>query len=605
MARIDFVGGAYQAPSFAADAQVCINFFAETNESGAGKSAKMLLGTPGKKLWATLAGNSVPSCFEINGRGFACSGKTFYEVFIDKTFLNRGTIVQDANPPSLAASATQIVIASGGHGYCFSLIDGSFAEVANLLGVFWVGYADGFFVAIVNQAVGQPKIFVSAPADGTFWDLTQVSLVSVFPGNIVAARVDHRELCILGNRQAVCYYDSGDVFPFTVIPGAFMEIGAAASFGVSKLDNTYFFWGQDERGARMAWRVEGYRPVRISHHGIEELTRQMPKISDAVSYSYQIGGHTFWVTRFPAGNKTLVYDVAENLWHEWAHFANGAYESHHSMCHMYVFEKHLVGDWATGNIYELSPPVLVNGAWTFTDDDGVPIRRERRSPYVTDESRWVPCNSFELEAEAGLGNNPSGGVPSGPLQVTIADNLGGFWNLSILDAGNLQITKVLVGPASIIILQDSVTPNTAWQIGVDSVTQRLTTTAVPFSAQYPIDLPMGTTPGNLQSAISIAAGLLVTNPPLPVPREPVAVLSWSDNRAETWSNDRLMGLGKIGEYGKRMIERRLGRFWGTIGRVFRLVYTDSIPIRIVNAHINAPPNYGPTPRLADQLRKGA
>lgn len=580
--------------------------YCEKDESGAGKSELVLLDREGKAVFCLLGGPSVPGCIEINGRAFAISGKFFYEVFADgtKNAISSG-LSQNQYPPSLAASAVQVMIASGGQGYCFDLRTGAFAgPIANIAGVIQVEYIDGFFAAVVNPATGQPKIFVSAALDGTSWDPGTVTLVSVFPDNIVAMKVDHRQPAIFGRKRSVYYYDSGNVFPLDVVPGGDFNMGAVSSSAVTRCDNTDFFAGQNEDGGRMAWRIQGFLPVRISTHAIEAHWQTFSTIADCVTFAYQINGHTFCQFNFPTANESWVYDVSTGLWHQRSYFKNGVESMDRACCHMYVFDKHLVGDPLSGNLYEMKPATKVNNAWTFTDDAGQPIRRERISPYVTSELQWMGFNAFELEAETGLGDNPSGGVPSGVLSLSIADPNGSIWSLTVSDAGNLQTTLTALAVGQTLILLDSTLATTAWQIGVQHSTGRLTTTVVPFGA-YPFSVQMGSTPGNLQTQLFISNGLLVTASPLPVPRAPFGSLTWSNDRGKTWSQERQISFGRLGEYGKRLIQRMLGRCWGTSGRLWKFVYADNVPLRITDAHIEGTPDNQPTPRIAARLRAGA
>lgn len=53
--------------------------------------------------------------------------------------------------------------------------------------------------------------------------------------------------------------------------------------------------------------------------------------------------------------------------------------------------------------------------------------------------------------------------------------------------------------------------------------------------------------------------------------EPNIMLDWSDDGGRTWSSARQASLGKIGEFGKRLIFRRLGQSYS---RVFRLRMSD-------------------------------
>lgn len=64
--------------------------------------------------------------------------------------------------------------------------------------------------------------------------------------------------------------------------------------------------------------------------------------------------------------------------------------------------------------------------------------------------------------------------------------------------------------------------------------------------------------------------------------EPLLMLDWSDDKGRTWSNIRMNSLGKIGEYEKRIIFRRLGQ---SRSRVFRLRMTDAGRLILLGAKL--------------------
>lgn len=64
---------------------------------------------------------------------------------------------------------------------------------------------------------------------------------------------------------------------------------------------------------------------------------------------------------------------------------------------------------------------------------------------------------------------------------------------------------------------------------------------------------------------------------------PQAMLQWSDDGGNTWSNEQWISLGKIGNTLARAIWRRLGR---TRQRVFRVTITDDVFVAIVNAYVD-------------------
>jgi hypothetical protein len=58
--------------------------------------------------------------------------------------------------------------------------------------------------------------------------------------------------------------------------------------------------------------------------------------------------------------------------------------------------------------------------------------------------------------------------------------------------------------------------------------------------------------------------------------DPKVMLTWSDDGGYTWSNERTVSLGKIGEYSKRARFTRLGMARGLRGRRYRIAITDPV-----------------------------
>lgn len=61
---------------------------------------------------------------------------------------------------------------------------------------------------------------------------------------------------------------------------------------------------------------------------------------------------------------------------------------------------------------------------------------------------------------------------------------------------------------------------------------------------------------------------------------PLVMLEWSDDGGRTWSQGRQESLGAIGDYGKRVIFRRLGQ---SFSRVFKLRMTDAARLIVLGA----------------------
>jgi hypothetical protein len=363
-------------------------------------------------------------------RLFIAVGDSLFEVFEDGTNIKRMNSVLDVfgGPVSIAASTIELLIVAGGRAYCYNLANNTYNDVtASLLASpIKVKYADGYFIVCFGAS---NKFQISGILDGNTWPGIQVNEVSVFAEDVISIEVSHRELWVMGSQHIQPYQDTGTDEVYDAIPGTLIEMGCAATFGVTLLDNTIFWISEDTRGGRQAWRGNGYTPLRISTHAVETALSSYSKsqISSLVSYAYQDGGHLFWVLYIAGTDCTWVYDVAEGMWAkraEW-HEDLGLWGPHRSWNHSYAFGKHLVGDWETGILFEMS--------LNYLDEEGARIRRLRRSPTLANEMNWVYHAELTVDFATGLGPQPplvdGAGNPRPPqAMLRWSDNRGATWS---------------------------------------------------------------------------------------------------------------------------------------------------------------------------------
>lgn len=443
MARFGFVGPSYTSQSVLADCQRLMNWYVETVESASAKAALTLYPTPGLTVFSTIA-KPVRGLFPINGRVFGVGAGILYELKADGSVTNLGGVGNDFNLVTMATNGTagnQLAICSAGSVYIFYLKDtgnnlaGTLIQVGGIQGqASQIVFCDGYFVVTLRQldGTGTNKFQVSSIEDGSTWNPLSVQQISVFPENIGAMVQVFRQLWFFGiNGHAQVYYNSGanQFTPFDVIQGAYMEEGINAPLSLCVLDNAPFWIGGNENGTGIAWRANGYAPVRVSNFAVETAWASYPaKCSDAIGYSYRDQGHTFWVIRFPSANNgfgaTWVYDVAMQMWHErgyWSQQGFTGFSAHLSQCHCFAFNQHLVGDWNSGNVYSMAV-----GIYT---DNGTPIRRLRRAPHISSEDQRIFHAQMQIAVEVGDGPQPplvdGAGQPRAPQMMLRWSNDGG------------------------------------------------------------------------------------------------------------------------------------------------------------------------------------
>ena len=392
-----FIGPSYTLQSVNVDAQRAINLYPEMNEMGTGKENEVAsyVATPGLSLVATLGDGPIRGMHAAsNGTLYIVSDDKIYSLNSSYISTELGTLNTVSGQVSMADNGTSMVIVDGLDGYVITLSNGAFAQITDpdFNAADKVVFQDGFF--IFNQK-GTQRFFISALSSATNYDALDFASAEGNPDDLISIISDHRDLWLFGTKSTEVFYNSGAVFPFERIQGAFIEHGCAAAFSVAKMNNEVYWLGSDDQGNGIVYKARGYEPQRISTHAVELAIRQYSSIDDAVAYTYQENGHFFYALNFTNAETTWVFDSATGMWHERAYTNDGQLERHRANYHQFAYNKHIVGDYANGKIYELSTSVYT--------DEGEEITRQRVAPHITSGLKRVRYNSFQLDMEVGVG----------------------------------------------------------------------------------------------------------------------------------------------------------------------------------------------------------
>ena len=472
MPQIPFVGAAYQERSANLDCEACINLYPVMGESGTAKSVRALYGTPGTRPLVAAAAGAVRGMHvpTTGTSAIVVVGDTVYRLSTAFALTSIGKIDDLTTPVSIDDNGLQAVIVTGPNGFVVQLSTNVVSQISDdaFYGSDTVDFLNTY--AIFNKP-GTNVFYISGANEITFDALDFATAESNYE-SIVNFTVNHDEIIFFKENTTEIWRASGDAdFPFARDRNASIEHGCAARDSVARLDNTVFWLGKNEEGGGIVWRLNGYTPQRVSTDAIEFATASYATISDAVAYSYQQEGHTFYVLTFPTGNATWVYDAATQLWHQRAYLdpVTGKLGRHRSNSHIYFNGKHIVGDYKSGALRTLDLDYYYDGA-----GDALPAIRS--CAHISDpDYTMVNHNRVQIDIEAGVGLNNGQGI------------------------------------------------------------------------------------------------------------EPVAMLDWSDDGGHEWSRQRVDGMGRIGNYKKRLRFNRLGQ---SRDRVYRLTISDPVKRVILGATLN-------------------
>lgn len=565
--KTPILGSSYVIRSVNAADNRMVNLYPEVIPEG-GKEPAYLQRCPGLALRANIGTGPIRGLWPLGDYLYVVSGDQFYK--LDRNYVQQGqtqlllesgffvlledddTILMEnqtapsigtvsgTGPVSMADNGTQIFIAANPDGYIYNSVTDAFQQITDpdFPGAVTVGYLDGYFV--FNEPNSQ-RVWVTQLLDGLSIDPLDFASAEGSPDGLVSLIIDHREAWLFGTNSVEVWYNSGDPdFPLTRIQGAYNEIGCIAPYSVAKMDNSVFWLGADARGQGIVYRANGYQGVRVSTHAVEFAIQGYGDLTDAVGYTYQQDGHTFYVLNFTNADTTWVFDAATGAWHERAGFRNGDFKRHRGNCHARFNGDPIVGDYQSGKLYAFDLDV-------YADDGQVQkwLRRWRALAPGSNDLKRTAHHSLQIDCETGVGLN---GVDpfDAPVEIT--------------NESEVWINTETGGPAIVANLgtnvpQDIITQNELYEIGV----------------------------------VQDAGLTLVLDGPTVVGANPQLMLRWSDDGGHTWNGERTTSMGRTGQYGTRAIFRRLGMTLKLRDRVYEVSGTDPVKVAIMGAELQISP----------------
>ena len=338
----------------------------------------------GDNLTATLGGTAILTANVVGGSGYVNG------VYTDVPLTGGAGSGAAATITVTGGAVTGLVFTAQGSGYV----------VGNVLTAALPG-GSGFTVTVATVG-GIGFIYTVEIVGGHAFDALDFVGRAVYADPLVSLIVMHAEIWLIGTQTSEIWYNvGGTTFPFQILPGVFVEHGCVAPFSLAKQDLSIYWISQDLQGQAIVLKGNGYAAHRISTFAIENEFAKYSKISDAVGWTYQQQGHTFYVVNFPTADKTWVWDESTQLWHQRASLqtiSGGAYVEDGNLHALPYFASGVcggliyVGD-TLGTIQQLD----IN---KYTENTA-PIPRIRSWIHIVKDQKRVSYQQFIADMECG------------------------------------------------------------------------------------------------------------------------------------------------------------------------------------------------------------
>jgi len=310
-------------------------------------------------------------------------------------------------PAWMRNNQTQLCVVDGITGYVYTPASNNFVQITDtdFPGAGGLEYQDGyglFFEPNTN------RWFFSSLNDFLSFDALDFYSKEALTDNIRSIRSFKRQPYILGAEfgSEVWYNNGGNnsslqTPTFARNTGGLINYGLGAAKGVDDMDGTAITWlsswGQIVQAVGIQAKVVSNQMFDREVAGDGSLAQPgYSTFADCITFSYRDQGHIFQQFTFPTADVTWVLDGTTGLLlKRQSYKVAGGYGRHRANCYVRHNNKHYVGDFENGTIYEMSAE--------YKDDNGHLIQRILYSQDVNNGKTLMSFPNAQVLIEAGRG----------------------------------------------------------------------------------------------------------------------------------------------------------------------------------------------------------
>ena len=378
-------------------AKLLTNIYCETRPVGE-KSSLVGLGFPGLDLFIDVGATAFRGLHPLlqNDLLYGVHRGMLKEINNAGVVTDRGSLNTSSGSVGMADNGTQVMIVDGTNGYIYNSNTLVFAQITDVdfpANPTSVTFQDGYFIAGFDNG----KFYISALYDGLNWAALDFTTVNSTAGKLVRVFSDHGEVIAFQDSATSFYLNTGAAdFPFAKIRGADQEWGLAARDSVVKFDDSVAFLCKNRMGEVIVGKLSGHGFQKLSTPDLDKIVNAYAVTSDAVGFSYLLGGHPMYQLNFPSAGYSWSFDGTTGIWSK----RKSAGITRH-LCERGVpyLSRIVLADYNTGRLYKLNPLTLT--------ENGAVIESEIIGEHWDEELDYITVNRVRLDMEVGTTQGPA------------------------------------------------------------------------------------------------------------------------------------------------------------------------------------------------------
>ena len=419
--KIPFCGPTYMGnTSFLGDR--CINFIPEVNPENA-KGQITLLGTPGTTLWKNCPHSPIRGLHVVSNILFIVAGTTVYKSNLSGDLVAIGLFDTDSGAVTFSDNGHtsmgghEVIVSDGVKLIVYNITTEITQTINDPSAAISLEYIDGYVVAALVNSL---RVRCSDLNACTAWNGLAVASIGSSQDRVLGVVNSREQLWCVKEYTTEVWYNAGVAtstgFPFQRLSGAVLDVGSISPLSIARGNNSIFFPARQKTGDGSGGFIGVIKITGLQQEIISPatLTQYMSTLthSDAFGWCMVLQGHPLYVLTFPTSDVTLVYDDLTKMWFEWSTYQEpykvGRYIG---CCYAFYNNKHLVGDYGSGDILEVSMSTYSD--YNHADPSNpFPIVSTRISPHIYDNESLhnIFIHRFQVDMETGVGltGNPYG-----------------------------------------------------------------------------------------------------------------------------------------------------------------------------------------------------
>lgn len=400
------------------------NMYLEQDESTSGvKGEYRVIAYPtfGLSTFSDTGQSQVRALFEHNEVLYTVVGNKFYYTNSAGTLSSLiGTLNTSTGFAKIVAitgggdTNNQIIIIDGTNGYHYNVTTGTatfpITDVDFPQTCTDITAQDDYVIVLKNGSI---SFYICNLSQGLVWSALDFASKFRKADRVTAIASIKGELWVMGSKTIEVWVNSGNVdFPFERRSDVFIEEGCAAKRSVVIAANRLIYLSKSETGGYKISMIEGYEPKKLSTKAIDYQINKLTTVSDCLAYAYYKDGTEFIDFTFPTESKTFTLNLGNGTWTSKESYVSSTYGRFLGNCHAFCFNKHLIGDYNSGKIYELSNT-------TYTEDS-VPIRRRFVSPPIYQQGKRIFMERLQIDVQTNVGSGKT-------LTLEMSTDRGNTW----------------------------------------------------------------------------------------------------------------------------------------------------------------------------------